>query len=166
MSEENKVPRRRMEIKEFLEHETDDSHNIALLKDFYMGKAINTVAGTLDMDVVSRMFVDSPTWHVCPGFPDSGTYSGINEVFGTFYSKKIPNLFATGLFAVPEVFIDGGDVVSVLGFYMFAVNKGDPLTRARFSHTWKIAPDGRIAGVWQVADSQIFHECLENNPKP
>ena len=160
MGEEKKTEQRRMEIKEFLEHKTEDSRNIALLKDFYMGKAINTVAGTLDMEFVSRTFIDNPTWHVCPGFPDGGTYSGIDEVFGTFYSERIPSLFATGLYAIPEVFIDGGDVVSVLGFYMFALKKGDPLVKARFSHTWKIAQDGRIAGVWQVADSHIFQETL------
>ena len=97
---------------------------------------------------------------MCPGFPEGRTYSGIDEVFGTLYSDKIPKLFATGLYAIPEVFIDGGDVVSVLGFYMFAVKKGDPLAKARFSHTWKIAPDGRIAGVWQVADTHIFQETL------
>ena len=149
-----------MEIKEFLDHKTEDTKNIILLKDFYMGKAINSVTRTLDMDVVSKMFIDSPTWHVCPGFPDGGTYRGINEIFGTFYMEKIPKLFATGLYAIPEVFIDGGDVVSVLGFYKFAVNKGDDLTSARFSHTWKIAPDGRIEGVWQVADSHVFQETL------
>ena len=114
-------------IKEFLEHETDDTRNIALLKDFYMGKSMNTVTGTFDIDAVSRMFIDSPTWHVCPGFSDGGTYSGINEVFRTFYSEKIPKLFATGLYAIPEVFIDGGDVVSVLGFGSMA----------------KIAPDAK-----------------------
>jgi len=161
MGEQNKAEQRKMEIMEFLEHKAEDTRNIALLKDFYMGKAINTVAGTLDMEVISRMFIDSPTWHVCPGFPEGGSYHGINEVFGTFYSEKIPKLFATGLYAIPEVFIDGGDVVSVLGFYKFAVNKGDPLTSARFSHTWKIAPDGRIAGIWQVADSHIFQEAIK-----
>jgi hypothetical protein len=149
-----------MEISAFLGHRIEDTQNITLLKDFYAGKAINSVAGTLDMDVVSRMFTDSPTWHVCPGFPDGGTYCGIDEIFGTFYLEKIPKLFAIGLYAIPEVFIDGGDVVSVLGFYKFAVNKGDPLTSARFSHTWKIAPDGRIEGVWQVADSHVFQEAL------
>ena len=149
-----------MKIKEFLDHKTEDSRNITLLKDFYMGKAINSVTGTLDMDVVSRMFVESPTWHVCPGFPEGKTYHGIDEIFGSFYLEKISKLFATGLYAIPEVFIDDGDVVSVLGFYKFAVNKGDTLTSARFSHTWKIASDGRIEGVWQVADSHVFQEAL------
>ena len=149
-----------MEIKNFLEHKAEESQNITLLKDFYMGKAINSVTGTLDMEVVSKMFVESPTWHVCPGFPEGRTYHGIDEIFRDFYLKKIPELFAIGLYAIPEVFIDGGDVVSVLGFYKFAVNKGDPLTSARFSHTWKIAPDGRIEGVWQVADSHIFQKAL------
>ena len=97
---------------------------------------------------------------MCAGFPDGDTYNGIDEIFGTFYSEKTTKLFTTDLYAIPEVSIDGGDVVSVLGFYKFIVNKGDPFTSARFSHTWKITPDGRIAGVWQIADSHIIQEVI------
>lgn len=147
-----------MEINAFLQHKEKDTKSIALLKEFYAGKAINTVNGTLDMDAISRIFVDNPTWHVCPGFPDGGTYQGIAEVFGSLYAN-IPNRYSI-FYGVPEVFIDAGDVVTVLGFYHFAVKKGDALKRARFSHTLKIASDGRIEGVWQVADSHVLQECL------
>ena len=148
-----------MEINDFLEHKEEDTRNIALLKEFYAGKAVNSVYGTIDMDVISRMFVESPTWHVCPGFPAGGTYRGVDDVFGSFYMTKIPKLYSL-FYCVPEVFIDGGDVVTVLGFYHFAIKKGDPVKKARCSHTWKIAPDGRIEGVWQVADSYVIQQCL------
>jgi len=147
-----------VEINDFLEHE-EDTKSIALLKEFYAGKAWNTVYGSLNMDTVSRLFVDSPTWHVCPGFPDGGTYRGKDEVFGSLYAENIRNRYSV-FYGKPEVFIDGGNVVTVLGFYNFAVNKGDSIKRARFSHTWKISPDGRIEGVWQVADSYIIQQAL------
>ena len=60
MSAQNKAEQRKMKIKEFLECKTEDTRNIALLIDYYMGKAINTAARTLDMDVVSRMYIELP----------------------------------------------------------------------------------------------------------
>jgi len=147
-----------MEIKNFLEHQEKDTGSIVLLKEFYAGKVFNTVTALLDMDTISSIFAESPTWNVCPGFPDSGTYSGIAEVFGIFYANVLKR-FAL-FYGVPEVFIDSGDVVTVLGFYNFAVNKGDLVKTARFSHTFKIASDGRIEGVWQVADSAVILEEL------
>ena len=148
-----------MEINDFLEHKEEDTKSIALLKEFYAGKVWNTVYGALNMDAVTRLFVDSPSWHVCPGFPDGGSYYGRDEVFDTLYAENIRNRYSL-FYGKPEVFIDGADVVTVLGFYHFAVNKGDPVIHARFSHTWKIAPDGRVEGVWQVADSYIIQQAL------
>jgi len=148
-----------VEIKTFLGHQEKDTQSIALLKEFYAGKAFNSVTGSLDMDAISRIFVEHPTWNVCLGFPDGGTYNGIAEVFGSFYANFLKR-FAL-FYGVPEVFIDGGDVVTVLGHYIITFNEGGPVTHSRFSHTFKIAPDGRIEGVWQVADSAVIWEGLK-----
>jgi hypothetical protein len=83
----------------------------------------------------------------------------MNEVFGTFYRKLLMNFHRFK--AEPEVFIDGGDVVSVLGFYSFIVRDGGPSRRVRFSHTWKLTSENRIGGVWQVCDSFEMCEYLK-----
>ena len=76
------------------------------------------------------------------------------EVFGSFYLKLRSQLSCFG--AIPETFIDGGDVVTVLGFYKFDSNQDGSTKFVRFSHTWKISADGRLKGVWQVADTAQF----------
>jgi hypothetical protein len=75
-----------------------------------------------------------------------------------FYRKLLPRF--RHFSAEPDVFVDGGDIVTALGFYSFTVNEWDTVKLIRFSHTWKIAPDGRIEGVWQVADSAAIREHL------
>ena len=67
------------------------------------------------------------------------------------------------LIAEQDVFIDGGDVVTVLGFYGFKVREDSPYRRVRFSHTWKISPEHRIAGVWQVCDSYEKRRYIDND---
>jgi hypothetical protein len=82
-------------------------------------------------------------------------------VFGTFY-RKLLKLFHT-FKAEQDVFIDGGDVVTVLGFYGFKVREDSPYRRVRFSHTWKISPEHRIDGVWQVCDSYEKRRYIESD---
>ena len=142
-----------MQINTFLEHQEKDTQNVINVKKLY--KALN--GG--DMVTISKLLIDNPTWDVCPGFPDSGIYSGMAEVFGTFYKTFLNRIYR--LQAVPEAYIDGGDVVTVLGFYNIMFSENDPITLIRFSHTWKIAPDSLIEGVWQVADSAVVWEGLK-----
>ena len=144
-----------MEINVFLEHKEKDTSNVVQVKNLY--KAMT--AG--DVVALREILSDNPTWHVCPGTPEGGTYRGMKEVFGIFYAsvgKILHNLRAE-----PEVFVDGGDIVVVLGFYCFTNRKGDVAKRVRFSHTWKITADNRIDGVWQVCDSHDMREFIEAN---
>lgn len=153
-----KMIEKRTPIKDFLDYKEKNTPNTALVKELYTGKVFNAMRGTLDKAEASKILVDNPTWHVCPGFPDGGTYSGMDEVFGSFYAN-IPIRYCL-FYGEPEVFIDTGDIVTVLGYYNFKIKEDDPVKRARFSHTRKIAADGRIAGVWQVADSHVIQECF------
>jgi len=141
-----------LEINDFLDHKDTDSSNISLVKALY--KALN--GG--DRDALLRILSENPIWNVCPGIPHGGKYCGMNEVFGAFYRALITEV---GSFrAEGEVFIDGGDVVSVLGYYVFEVREGAQIGRVRFSHTWKITSDNRIDGVWQVCDSYEMRKFL------
>jgi ketosteroid isomerase-like protein len=144
-----------MEIIAFLQHQEKDTPNITLVKDLY--HALN--GG--DKPALARILTDSPTWNVCPGTPEGGTYNGMNEVFGTFYKNMLKNFHRFK--GEPEVFIDGGEVVEALGFYSFKVREGTPIRRVRFSHTFKFTPDNRIAGVWQVCDSYEMRRYIETD---
>ncbi|MCL2408894.1 MAG: nuclear transport factor 2 family protein [Oscillospiraceae bacterium] len=139
------------EIKTFLGHQEKDTQNVVNVKALY--KAMER----RDIAALPKLLTENPTWSVCPGFPDGGVYYGMGEVFGKLYGELVPNRYHY-LGAEPEVFIDGGNVVTVLGHYIITFKEGAPVTRARFSHTWKIAPDGHIEGVWQVADSAVIWE--------
>lgn len=137
-----------MEIASFLEHDDNDTTNVKRVKEFY------TAAKNRDTETINKLLVNDPIWNVCPGFPHGGIYSGMDEVYGSFYPKLLGSFYYFG--AIPDVFIDGGDVVLVLGFYKFIRDEGEPERLVRFAHTWGINPDGRIKGVWQVADSAQF----------
>jgi len=152
-----------MEIKAFLEHQEEDSQNVASVKELYnsvLPAIIFKVLTGESTDISSNLLVENPTWNVCPGFPDGGIYCGMAEVFGKLYANLLKRYHYFN--GEPEVFIDGGNVVTVLGHYIVVIKKGEPAIRVRFSHTWKIAPDGRIEGVWQVADSAVLWEGLNN----
>ncbi|TKU10591.1 nuclear transport factor 2 family protein [Citrobacter sp. wls829] len=138
-----------MEASTFLEHQENDTLNVRRVKAFYQA------AREKNKEDLSQLLTDEAVWNVSPGFPFGGVYCGMAEIYGIFYPNLSGSLNSFG--AIPDVFIDGGDVVTVLGFYKFTKNEEDSPTLARFSHTWRIAPDGRINGVWQVADSAQFH---------
>ncbi|MCL2401401.1 MAG: hypothetical protein FWC90_02020 [Oscillospiraceae bacterium] len=142
------------EIKTFLEHQEEDTQNVANVKALYEAMAEGDVA------VIHKLLIGDPTWNVCPGFPDGGIYHGMAEVFGKLYGELVRKRYHY-LGAEADVFIDGGNVVTVLGHYIIIFKEGGVAIRARFSHIWKIAPDGRVAGVWQVADSAVIWEGLK-----
>lgn len=142
-----------MEISTFLEHQEKDTQNVKLVKAFYQA------AKEKDGETIAKLLVDEPVWNVSPGFPDGGVYRGLAEIFQSFY----PSLLSRFHFfdAIPDVYIDGGDVVTVLGYYKFIKKEGESSKLVRFSHTWGIDNNGRIKGVWQVADSAQF--IISNN---
>ena len=43
-----------------------------------------------------------------------------------------------------------------LGYYRVRAKESDAPTLVRFAHVWGVDTDGRIKGVWQVADSAYF----------
>ncbi|SFG29329.1 hypothetical protein SAMN05660649_01301 [Desulfotomaculum arcticum] len=134
-----------MEISTFLEHQEKDTQNVKRVKAFYRA------AKEKDSETITKLLVDDPVWSVSPGFPDGGIYRGLAEIFHSFYPSLLSRFYYFDAF--PDVYIDGGDVVTVLGYYKFIKKEGESSKLVRFSHTWGIDNDGRIKGVWQVADS-------------
>jgi uncharacterized protein len=122
--------------------------NVKRVRDLY------TALTRRDVPAVKRLLVDEPVWDIAPGCPDGGTYAGFPQIFGDFYVKLFGR-FST--FAVaPTKFVDGADTVVAIGHYVLTERAGAPEKRIRFAHAFGIADDGRITGVWQVADSALF----------
>ena len=103
-----------------------------------------------DIEKLQAIVTDDVTWNVTEGFPYAGIYTGLHDVLGRFYGRLRSNLDSFS--AQPERWIDGGQHVVVLGYYLVTPKNEDRQYRVRFAHTWRIAND-RISGVWQVADT-------------
>lgn len=128
--------------------DSSDTHNVRRVKALY--RALK--AG--DQSSLREILVEQPVWDVAPGFPDGGVYRGAAQVFGVFYKKLRARVHSFGAF--PDRFVDGGTTVVALGHYHVTRNEGESPVRVRFCHAFRIDDDGRVAGVWQVADSAQF----------
>ncbi len=117
-------------------------------------KALYLALKSRDQAALADLLVAEPTWDVAPGCPHGALYKGMTAIFGEFYPKLLTGFNAFS--ANPETYVDGGDKVVVLGHYQFNKTGDDNNTSARFAHTWQIDSDGRIEGVWQVADTAIL----------
>jgi ketosteroid isomerase-like protein len=129
-------------------HAKSDSINVRHIKELYASLT------NRDLPSARRLLVDEPVWDISPGSPDGGRYAGFDQIFGGFY-RRLAARFRT--FAVdPSKFVDGGDAVIAIGHYVLTDHEAGPEKRIRFAHAFGIARDGRITGVWQVADSALF----------
>ena len=117
-------------------------------------KALYRALKQKDQQSIRQILVDEPVWDVSPGFPEGGIYSGVAQIFGGFYRELLARVHSFGAF--PDCFVDGGDTVVALGRYRVEKDEGSAPIWIRFSHTWRIDDDGRVKGVWQVADSARF----------
>lgn len=117
-------------------------------------KSLYSALKAKDLTALRNLLVDEPTWDVTPGFPEGGIYRGMSAVFGGFYPKLLAQVYTLGAF--PEAFVDCGDVVVALGYYRIAASESAAPEHVRFAHVWGINTDGRIKGVWQVADTARF----------
>jgi len=117
-------------------------------------KALYSAFRAKDQESIRNLLAEEPVWDVSPGFPEGAVYRGLAEILGRFYPRLRARVHS--LDASPENFVDGGDTVVVLGHYLVTAKKGDTPRQVRFAHVWGINEDGRIGGVWQVADSAQF----------
>ena len=127
---------------------TDDSPGINNVK------AVYAALKSLDLVTLSKLLTDRPVWDVTSGFPQGGVYEGMSGVFDGFYRELLTHVHTLG--AYPQAFVDAGDIVVALGCYRVRAEKHDEPSIVRFAHVWGIDSDGRIKGVWQVADSAMF----------
>lgn len=131
-----------------LDDVSGDSTNVKQVKALY--RALKAK----DQERLGSVLVDDPVWDVCPGFPGGAVYRGMDQVFGGFYRQLRSPLHSFGAF--PDRFVDGGETVVALGHYRVVRKEGDVPVMVRFCHAFHVRGDGRIEGVWQVADSAQF----------
>lgn len=105
---------------------------------------------TRNVERLKEIVTEDVTWDVTEGFPFGRTYKGIDDVLHNFYGRVLPRLDRFG--TEHEKFIDGGDCVVALGYYLMTQKGSTEERRVRFAHIWGIK-DGKVTGVWQVADS-------------
>ncbi len=117
-------------------------------------KAVYAALRSQDLEELGRLLVKEPVWDIAPGFPEGGVYRGMSGVFGEFYKKLIGRVRTLG--AYPEAFLDHGNVVVALGYYRARGKTDEEASIIRFAHIWGVDNDGKIKGVWQVADSALF----------
>lgn len=121
------------------------TENIALARRFYAPDQ-----STLAADSV---------WDISPGFPFGGVYSG-REGVGEFYGKLMPLFESLG--AIPDDFYgDDEDHVFVRGHYRGTAKDGGKQVEVRFIHLWTVR-DGKLASLWQAADSHVVQQALGN----
>ncbi|MFD3680051.1 nuclear transport factor 2 family protein [Streptomyces sp. NPDC058613] len=129
---------------------TTDSRNVRNVKALYLALADRDLPGA------QRLLVEEPVWDITPGSPDGGVYRGMAEVFGSFYPKLAARF--RSLEVHPDAYVDGGDTVVASGYYQVTEQDAEESKLVRFAHVFGITDEGRIKGVWQVADTALFAE--------
>jgi ketosteroid isomerase-like protein len=98
------------------------------------------------------------TWNVTEGFSCSGVYTGLHNVLRGFYGRLMSGL---DKFNTEKIkWIDAGENVIVLGYYLMTAKGEAEEHRIRFAHIWGIE-DGKVTGVWQVADTAKLPPALQ-----
>src|SRR5438045_191001 len=118
--------------------------NVEIIKGLY-----NSFASG-DVPAVLGAMAANISWTEAEGFPYAGTYIGPNAILENVFMK-----YATeweGFAAVPDKFIDGGDVVVALGNYSGKYIKTGKSTSVPFAHVWTLK-DGSIVKFVQYTDT-------------
>jgi uncharacterized protein len=105
---------------------------------------------TRDIQTLKEIVTQDVTWNVTEGFSYSGVYTGLDNVLRGFYGRVMSGLDRLSTEKVR--WIDAGENVIVLGYYLMTAKGATKEHRIRFAHIWGIE-DGKVTGVWQVADT-------------
>ena len=110
---------------------------------------IPAVLGFLNPDV---------EWTEAEGFPYGGTYVGPEAVLEGVFMRLGTEW--EGFAAVPDEFIDGGDVVVALGEYSWSYKATGKSFRANFAHVWKIREWKAVRFV-QYVDTLLVQRAVQ-----
>jgi ketosteroid isomerase-like protein len=97
-------------------------------------------------------------WTEAEGFPLGGTYHGPKAVLEGVFMRLGSEWI--GFAAVPDEFIDAGDVVVALGKYSGAYKATGKNFQANFAHVWRVK-DGKAIRFTQYVDTLLVHRALQ-----
>lgn len=110
-----------------------------------------------DVPAVLGVLADNVKWTEAEGFPYAGTFHGPQAVLDNVFMKLGTEWEAYQ--AIPDEYIDGGDIVVALGNYSGTYNKTGKHMRSPFAHVWKIR-DGRAYEFRQYTDTALVQRAL------
>jgi hypothetical protein len=97
-------------------------------------------------------------WTEAEGFPYGGTYHGPKAVLEGVFMRLGSEWI--GFAAVPDEFIDAGEVVVALGKYSGAYKATGKNFEANFAHVWRMR-DGKAIRFTQYVDTLLVHRALQ-----
>jgi ketosteroid isomerase-like protein len=97
-------------------------------------------------------------WTEAEGSPYGGTYKGPNAVLEGVFMKLGTEW--DGYAAVPDEFIDAGDIVVVLGKYSGKYKATGKSFLANFAHVWRLR-EGKAIKFVQYTDTLKVQEALQ-----
>lgn len=113
--------------------------------------------GTGDVATVLGAMDDKIDWQEPTGLPfenQVGPQAVAENIFGPVTAQ------IEGFSATPHEFVDGGDLVAVIGKYggKGAANGVD--LDAEFVHVWRFGPDGKIKAFRTYTDTYLWRRAL------
>lgn len=96
-------------------------------------------------------------WREAEGFPYGGTYHGPDAVLENVFARLGSEW--EDFRAVPETYVDGGQVIVALGEYSGTYGATGKAFRAPFAHVWWLEA-GRAVRFQQFTDTALVREAL------
>ncbi|GII63771.1 ketosteroid isomerase [Sphaerisporangium krabiense] len=129
-----------------------------------MSKNLDAVRGSYeasaagDVDGLLRLLAPDARWTEMAGFPYGGTYVGPDGVKSEVFSRLGSEW--DDYQAVPEQYVDGGDVIVVIGNYRATYRATGKYMDVRFVHVWH-CEDGVAKRFEQFTDTALVQQALQ-----
>ena len=121
-------------------------------------KAVYDAFATGDIPTVLGTFSPDIAWTEAEGFPYAGTYHGPRGVLEGVFMRLGSEW--EGFAAVPDEFIDAGDIVVVLGKYSGKYKATGKSFQAHFAHVWRLS-EGKATQFTQYVDTLLVDRALQ-----
>jgi ketosteroid isomerase-like protein len=128
---------------------TENSKNMAAVRRLYEAHG--------NPDIVKTVLAPDVRWEVVEGFPHSGVYQGLSDVFD-FFTRLFSDF--EDWHTEPSEMFEFGDRVVGLGFYSARAKTTGRSFKARFAHVWTLR-DGLIVRLQQCADTVQIARALK-----
>ena len=125
--------------------------NLDLIKNLYVDFANGNIPGVL------ALLDPSIEWNEAEGFPYGGRFVGPQAVVDNVFMKLATEW--ENWTAVPDEFVDGGDVIVSMGKYGGTFRETGKSISVPFSHVWTLK-DGKAVKFVQFTDTLLVADAL------